>query len=506
MTMIRAIHLCCLLPASLLAITGSGQWTYVEQDPGNLASIVGGTEELEPGRYLVPMAVWDPDLPMDHSVGVLLEIDQDGTASDVGIAWPYGSRTFGMTVIPDGGRGKHHIITIPRDSLSGDHLGVLHTVTDTDLNPVSMDLHQVVANSRFVYPAHTLTESGDVVSVFGMNTVNELSLRDKLLFLRTSNDGALVDWHLEEGTSFTVRHVEEDPDGLRVTFQTAQNFGPYGRGKVLWFDGDHALASGMAMPNANGLQYQPLQDSLLSCITSLRCADGNLLVSGGRSVLTNWTTGYQIVACLSKVSPQGELLDVFYPPPPIPGAFSRPIYHGLRRTADGNILWGYEQDDDWMVPSHVRLYSMDEDLNVLGEIYLDGSIEGIHIRPNHLAPTSDGGLLLSGSFFDLTTWLPSRGIVMKFGGFTSVEETQGGEWDIQIYPNPGTSFTVQMSGPALSNGVLDLHDTSGRLVKHIALTWNQAVVNAEMLASGMYHFRVRAGNGTLVGTGKWMRE
>ncbi len=99
----------------------------------------------------------------------------------------------------------------------------------------------------------------------------------------------------------------------------------------------------------------------------------------------------------------------------------------------------------------------------------------------------------------------------------SIAETEPLRRKVEAYPNPGGN-TINIR-TALPNAYVEVYDLNGKLIHHQAITDETTSINAENWASGSYVWKVYTGgpstlrqaqgpqgSGTLVETGKWIKE
>ena len=104
-------------------------------------------------------------------------------------------------------------------------------------------------------------------------------------------------------------------------------------------------------------------------------------------------------------------------------------------------------------------------------------------------------------------------------GIEAVDESNESVALSPVYPNPGKDVLNIRTG--LQNARVEVYDLSGKLICNQEITENITSINAESWPSGVYVWKVytnqagpstlrwasgTAGSGTLVETGKWVKE
>ena len=152
---------------------------------------------------------------------------------------------------------------------------------------------------------------------------------------------------------------------------------------------------------------------------------------------------------------------------------------------------------------------MDEDLNKRSEIYFKPDLS---LAPNTISACPAGGCILScfrGKDSGSTDYCVYR-ITPK--DFLNVEEAHSHGFAVATaYPNPGRD--VLNIRTALENAHLEVFDLNGRLMHSQRITDNVTTIDAAAWPSGVYVWKVytnqagpSTGSGTLVETGKWIKE
>jgi len=294
--------------------------------------------------------------------------------------------------------------------------------------------------------------------------------------------------------------VETD-EGFMVLFITEVGLGPYGAAKVLRFDADFNYLGGFGLPDINGNGPVPGQDSIPREKGIVALADGGCLVAGEYNGFMTPNT-YPI---LMKFAQDGTLLDTLngawrVGPQGSVGAGS--VYLGLRTLDDGNFLWAYEEVQNSSVQSVNHFVTVDADLNILRHSILYGADDTTHVSIRGVAPTPDGGFFVTGVHFYGQYY---NGWCAKLRG-SSVSVQEHSRTPLGIFPNPGITCTVVVPLEQAGNAVLTLSDAQGRTVSRTNFLGERAIIDGTALASGVYLYRVEDRTGTLLGSGKWVRD
>ena len=192
---------------------------------------------------------------------------------------------------------------------------------------------------------------------------------------------------------------------------------------------------------------------------------------------------------------------------------------------DDCIIWAYTRDrglwrdhDSW-----IMIEKLNRDFELVQEVYYPYQ-ERTNLNCNSYYVTRDGGVLLLSYCHELDNTNMNHYILTKFPAeaFVGIEEAHENGLKVAIaYPNPGKD--VLNIRTALKNARVEVYDTNGRLIHSQALTENVTAIDATDWAEGVYVWRVyttnvgpstgsgtldsaTAGSGTLVETGKWIKE
>ncbi len=142
------------------------------------------------------------------------------------------------------------------------------------------------------------------------------------------------------------------------------------------------------------------------------------------------------------------------------------------------------------------------------------------IMPRYVMATQDGGCLVTG---EVGTGLNGGEGMMMFAvkidseGYLDIAEAENPVQNGECYPNPGTN--VLNIRTALQNAWVEVYDVNGRLMHRQDITENVTGIDAGGWTEGVYVWKVYTGgpstlrqaqgpqgSGTLVETGKWIKE
>lgn len=140
---------------------------------------------------------------------------------------------------------------------------------------------------------------------------------------------------------------------------------------------------------------------------------------------------------------------------------------------------------------------------------IDGFAENVYYLLYRIKPMPDGGYLLLGGRWDFNNpQMDFAAWARKLGPdecFTGVDDGLAISAAF-AYPNPGSdAVRFTLNGPQRTARA-ELFDARGRLVASDRLHHGQAEIDARALRSGMYFWRIVDAKGSLVGSGKWVKE
>ena len=153
---------------------------------------------------------------------------------------------------------------------------------------------------------------------------------------------------------------------------------------------------------------------------------------------------------------------------------------------------------------------LDENLNKLGEIY---HVDDYVYMIKSLSACPEGGCLVScHKIHEATNEAGNCLIKITKETLVGIEEAHDAGFVVAVaYPNPGKDVLNIRTG--LKDARVEVYDMSGRLMHRQDITENVTGIDAGGWAAGSYVWRVytldggpSTGSGTLVETGKWIRE
>lgn len=183
---------------------------------------------------------------------------------------------------------------------------------------------------------------------------------------------------------------------------------------------------------------------------------------------------------------------------------------------DGHVLVAYMENYQFnpspyhpSAPNRLRIVRLDQDLNPICTNVIDGFAENAYYLLYRIKPMPDGGYLLLGGRWgfnspeqDFAAWAQKLGPDECFTGIDDglVISTAF------AFPNPGSeAVRFTLNGPVRMARV-ELFDTHGKMMASNRLYHGQAEIDARALRSGMYFWRITDAKGSLLGSGKWVKE
>jgi len=406
---------------------------------------------------------------------------------------------FRYGILVDPLQERYHFLAAPYDSSSNPQ-GTYLVTTDLDLDQISTTLHPNPPNTRADIGDFIGLQNGDVVTVMGLR-YSQTGTPTSMIFQRFSSDGLLLNSRMYENGLFLPHQMVETDEGFMVLFIAESGLGPYGGPKVLRFDTDFNYVDGFGLPDISGNGPVPGQDSIPKDKGIVALPDGGCLVSG--EYFGFFTTNSYPV--LLKYAQDGTLLDTLSGASRIgpQGNFGgASVFLGLKPLADGNFLWVYEEVQNTSVQSVNHFVTVDADLNILRHSILYGADDTTHVTLNGVAPTLDGGFFVTGLHFygpNYNAW------AAKLSG-SSISVQEHSRSPLALFPNPGVTCTVVLPSEKAQNAVLTLSDAQGRAIQRTTFFGERATIDGSSLASGIYLYRVTNKEGSLLGSGKWVRE
>jgi len=166
-------------------------------------------------------------------------------------------------------------------------------------------------------------------------------------------------------------------------------------------------------------------------------------------------------------------------------------------------------EDSWVV-----IEQLDNDFNTLAEVYYGTDSDLMWYCAESITTTMDGGVLMTSQTKKLTDQNQQGSVVVKFPAevFDGIDEAHDNGLKVAIaYPNPGKDVLNIRTG--LLNARVEVFDLNGRLMHSQKITDNVTTIDAAAWPSGIYVWKVytnqvgpSTGLGTLVETGKWIKE
>jgi len=489
-------HRSSALVCIAIALQGLGpawaqiSWTYL--NPDTTASSASGAIELSSGGFVMNLTTRGTE-PFQLIPG-LLQLSPDGDVVRQVLVDPDPDwKRLSYLIIEDTVNGGFDLLSRPLDA-NYNQLGWLHLKTDQDLN--------IIEQTTFFdddpwQMGLTLTkaENGDLM-ILGRAARLSQPQATALMLQRLSPSGILQSIDMLPASDVFPRQFIETPDGYTVLFYST-SLGPLGYAKVLRFDNSLNYINGFALPDVNGVPWMPGQDSSLFVTGMYGLPHGGSIVAGYYHPFdANWTAG------LMRMDSLGNLEETLFPADPSIRSESDQFF-GLRALSDSTFLWVYfESDAGLEIADRFKICVVDTNLNILRTTVLETNYpEGVMVLTS-VVPTSDGGLLVAGGYGPL---YDASAYVAKINGSTGLVE-QLLTPAVHLYPNPGSAFTVQCDAPSISGADFQLFDTHGRLARQTTLQTDRTVIDANDLATGLYHYRVLDRKGQLIANGKWMRE
>jgi hypothetical protein len=156
----------------------------------------------------------------------------------------------------------------------------------------------------------------------------------------------------------------------------------------------------------------------------------------------------------------------------------------------------------------IQITRLDLDLNLISHHFYGGDAEYL---PYCIAPTSDGGAIVTGFVWDYS--IPDNYqydiFALKFdtsGIVTGKHEEES--WKASeaiLVPNPGIEYCIVLLGAQYKTAELNISDLNGKIVLNRTIDQYQTKISTSHLPVGSYVYSVTA-NGHLIGSGKWIRQ
>lgn len=148
---------------------------------------------------------------------------------------------------------------------------------------------------------------------------------------------------------------------------------------------------------------------------------------------------------------------------------------------------------------------LDHNLELIYEKYIGGDM---HYWCECITATSDGGVLMTGAFFDINvTPILHKAYLVKLdttGLPVNIEHPGPIKfYDALIYPNPGNDFLNIRT--TIKNAWFELYDIKGNLLISQAINNHITTINTEHLPTEMYIYSIQNIRGK-VQSGKWIKK
>ena len=175
---------------------------------------------------------------------------------------------------------------------------------------------------------------------------------------------------------------------------------------------------------------------------------------------------------------------------------------------DNSLVFVYNMDmgnykgDSWVVIEH-----LDSDFGTKSTMFYSTDHDGLCYEANSVISTKDGGILLVGRIYDITTAEITDVFATKFpaSAFVNIEEAHAHNLHLAVaYPNPGGDVMNIRTG--LRNATLSVYDINGRKIHEQEITDEVTSIDASNWKSGTYVWKLKVENGKLkVEEGKWVK-
>ncbi len=401
------------------------------------------------------------------------------------------------------------------DSLSLSGHGVVSSRLELTGSPIEHLFHPVDDGMKYLVFQNVDQDGAGRFFISGGARSNFNSLPDQLLVASLDEDGEGFIWRLYGDTPGwrNGRHVIPQDGSMLVAMDGGgTEFGFSALTRYVSFDNGLEYVGGFPGTSVSGNGSTDRADSTLTnAMYMTPQAHDSIIVS---SRFGNISTGLRSVVL--RMGPDGRYGRIFLPrsdaPQDYPGTNQS---HDLLPNGDlvfammENFFPGPPDPQESPFPNRIKVFRMDTMLNTLCTYTLDGADDGSYYYLTRIKATSDGGALLMGSIHAAGTNDPPRAWVARLGPdfcATGIEERQPDNV-AHVYPNPGTNgFTLALNGTVQHGGMVELSDPMGRQVTSARLINNMATVDAERFAAGLYHYRVLNRSGSLVTSGRWIKE
>ena len=170
-------------------------------------------------------------------------------------------------------------------------------------------------------------------------------------------------------------------------------------------------------------------------------------------------------------------------------------------------IYGYPTQSS---PCWVQFTLFDHELNMQKQLYYGDGHKAYYGMD--IIATSDGGFAMCGSVNDQkNTTIPQPDLfVLKVnseGLMTGNSETENPAMtEVILWPNPGKEKITVKTAMQLKEATFELYNTNGKLCLTESLTAGTTnTINTAALPAGIYPYRI-INAGTVVGSGKWVKE
>ncbi|MBP8824798.1 MAG: T9SS type A sorting domain-containing protein [Flavobacteriales bacterium] len=389
----------------------------------------------------------------------------------------------------------------------------VHAFDDLELS-IAKDL----GDSLRIWYTNSCQDQDGNLFILGSLIAGPGVLPNRLLLLRASPQDSILASSIQGySTSMKIgRHAIPSRDSLmRVSMDGNLPGSPIGTESFHRFTPQLEHVDAFALTSLSGTgAVQPIDSLMKDCLYMTGLAGDTFLVSGR---FGNLEPEKPMRAALVRMAPDGSYHGTFLP---VSGYDDDYIAYrqGHDMTPDGKVVFAVLENfvtnplevQMGMAPSRIHLYRLDTLLNVECEYIVDGFADNAYYFLTRIKATSDGGVLLMGSRRDLNTMAMPRGWIKKLDaeqcnpvGVEDLQQLRTAE----VYPNPGhEGFTLLLSGPVVPGAHLMLHDAMGHLVREAPLQHNTLQVDAGDLSTGLYVYRILGRDGTMLGSGRWIKQ
>ena len=473
---------------------GQVVWSNFGGPEGTSVGAAGFFRALD-GRW--GLNVFEPNTPIGYPNRIVL-FDDDG-AWEAFPSWQNPAWWHVTYWIYPDQEQQRYLLVAGANTYDYEFLGTVYLLTDANFTVQEYNFTQTTLNTTRGTGDQIRTEGGTIVLVAGLLSDGE-EYASSFQFSATSAMGDSLTTVVFENGLYRPRNICQTADGYAVYFDYAVGLGPEGVSKILYFDQGFNYVAGFGVTDLNGQQPVAGMDSVPLFSDMLILPNGDIIVA---SAFMAMVTG-KITPVLMKYSAEGVLLDVRYGLPPERG--SEYDSSPMLQLSDGNILWPFQEINQTVGLAGNHFLKVDPDLNVLGSIYIENYVDSIRIGIGEVVETDDGNLLVAGYKRTGPGLLTGGSYVAKIGGFSTSVPENSGKPIASVYPNPGSSFTLDLNTGYQSGTTLEVVDARGRSVHHSTLMGVLTQVDATAWCCGIYHYRAVAPDGNVVGAGKWVRE